>query len=133
ERLHPDDRGRVQATFERAITEKRPTFLIQYRCVWPDGSIHWLDCRAQVTVEDDDAVGFQGLLLHLDRDVGELGPSIPTGVLDAVAQRSAARAIQIEAITAGLAGAASRDEVARIVVDSLIPAVEAQTGSLFLV
>jgi len=37
--LHPDDRDRVDAAFNRAV-EERTSYNITKRTIWPDGSIH---------------------------------------------------------------------------------------------
>ncbi|BAY79787.1 multi-sensor hybrid histidine kinase (plasmid) [Nostoc linckia NIES-25] len=44
--IHPEDRESMLATITRIIEEGRGT--IEYRVVWPDGSIHWLNCTSQV-------------------------------------------------------------------------------------
>lgn len=41
EALHPDDRARTDLAVQRALTE-RTEYRIEYRAVWPDGSVHWL-------------------------------------------------------------------------------------------
>lgn len=45
--LHPDDRDRVEAALKRAI-EERTGYDVTKRTIWPDGSIHWTNSRAQV-------------------------------------------------------------------------------------
>jgi len=47
ERLHPDDRELFAATMRHAV-KKGSDFQVDYRVVWPDGSIHWIANRAQV-------------------------------------------------------------------------------------
>ncbi len=44
--VHPDDRARVRAAVERTMASGDP-YGIEYRIVWPDGTIHWVDIRAQ--------------------------------------------------------------------------------------
>jgi two-component system cell cycle sensor histidine kinase/response regulator CckA len=39
--IHPDDRSRVQADIDEA-SRGRINSRIEYRVVWPDGSVHWL-------------------------------------------------------------------------------------------
>lgn len=41
ESIHPDDRARMQAAVASSL-EVGNDYDIEYRCVWPDGSIHWL-------------------------------------------------------------------------------------------
>ncbi|EFH80018.1 PAS domain-containing sensor histidine kinase [Ktedonobacter racemifer] len=44
--VHPDDREKVKRAHQRALTEKRD-YSIEYRTIWPDGSLHWLIARVQ--------------------------------------------------------------------------------------
>ncbi|MBD2683596.1 MULTISPECIES: PAS domain S-box protein [Nostoc] len=44
--IHPEDRKSVVASITRVLEEGRGT--IEYRVVWPDGSIHWLNSTSQV-------------------------------------------------------------------------------------
>ena len=44
--VHPDDRERVTAAMREVIAKKRGSH-IEYRIVWPDGSVHWLDIRSK--------------------------------------------------------------------------------------
>ncbi len=44
--IHPEDRKSVVASITRVIEEGAGT--IEYRVVWPDGSVHWLNSTSQV-------------------------------------------------------------------------------------
>lgn len=44
QRLHPDDRSRVIADYER---ERDQEHAAEYRVIWPDGSEHWLHARGR--------------------------------------------------------------------------------------
>jgi PAS domain S-box-containing protein len=44
--LHPDDRERVERTHQRTLAEKTE-YSIEYRTIWPDGSMHWLLSRGR--------------------------------------------------------------------------------------
>lgn len=44
--VHPEDRDRVYETWRRAI-ETGSYFLAEYRTVWPDGTIHWVESRGR--------------------------------------------------------------------------------------
>lgn len=44
--VHPDDRARMQATVARTIETGRD-YEIEYRNVWPDGAVHWVEVRAR--------------------------------------------------------------------------------------
>ncbi len=47
ERLHPEDRELFEATMRHAI-KQGDVFQVDYRVVWPDGSVHWVANRGQV-------------------------------------------------------------------------------------
>ena len=47
QRLHAEDRDHFAATFRHAI-KNGGDFQVDYRVVWPDGSVHWVANRAQV-------------------------------------------------------------------------------------
>jgi PAS domain S-box-containing protein len=42
--LHPDDRQRTHDAVSRAMAERVP-YDIEYRAVWPDGSVHWIAAK----------------------------------------------------------------------------------------
>jgi PAS domain S-box-containing protein len=44
--IHPDDQRRMQEAV-RASIEKGNDYAIEYRNIWPDGSLHWADIRAR--------------------------------------------------------------------------------------
>jgi PAS domain S-box-containing protein len=45
--IHPEDRERVE-TEQRLAMEQGKPYVIWFRVVWPDGSVHWLACRGKV-------------------------------------------------------------------------------------
>ncbi|PZM13942.1 hybrid sensor histidine kinase/response regulator [Rhizobium tubonense] len=45
--IHPDDVARIRREVRETI-ETGNDYAIEYRCIWPDGSIHWIEGRAQV-------------------------------------------------------------------------------------
>jgi PAS domain S-box-containing protein len=45
--IHPDDRADVHARIWRAV-EARGDYASEYRVVWPDGSVHWINGRGRV-------------------------------------------------------------------------------------
>ena len=47
ERLHAEDRELFQATLRHAVRQGTD-FSVDYRVVWPDGSVHWVANRGQV-------------------------------------------------------------------------------------
>ncbi len=44
--VHPEDRGRVRAEFERSLGGGG--FNVEFRVTWPDGSLHWLRDQGKV-------------------------------------------------------------------------------------
>ncbi len=50
--IHPNDRLEVHKTSRDAITSQEP-FRIEYRVVWPDGTLHWLEGRGRAFFDDD--------------------------------------------------------------------------------
>ena len=50
--VHPDDRARVLESRKRALENGAP-FSEEFRAVWPDGSVHWLQGRATVFQDPD--------------------------------------------------------------------------------
>jgi diguanylate cyclase (GGDEF)-like protein/PAS domain S-box-containing protein len=47
QRLHPEDRELLEATLRHAVRQG-VDFQVDYRVIWPDGSIHWLANRGQI-------------------------------------------------------------------------------------
>jgi signal transduction histidine kinase len=48
--LHPEDREAMVTARLAAINEPGRPFEAEYRVVWPDGSIHWLQAKSNVTL-----------------------------------------------------------------------------------
>lgn len=63
-RVHPDDRGRREATIQKAIQD-RNTYETEFRIVLPDGNIRWIAGRARCI---DDGVGKPCRLLGVSMD-----------------------------------------------------------------
>jgi PAS domain S-box-containing protein len=51
--IHPDDRARVESAVDRAI-QKCSNYEADYRCLWPNGSTHWLNDRGRVISNKSD-------------------------------------------------------------------------------
>jgi PAS domain S-box-containing protein len=49
--VHPDDRERVAARLEESF-EKTHVWDYEFRCVWPDGSVHWLLAKGKVFLDE---------------------------------------------------------------------------------
>jgi len=64
ERVHPDDRSAfVQAM--GAVTESKTDFTVQYRAVWPDGAIRWLNGAGRM-IRDEQGQAVRGVGISLD-------------------------------------------------------------------
>src|SRR5215211_6038850 len=50
--IHPDDVAAVTGVLERAVADGAP-YDVEHRVIWPDGSVHWLQGRGMVTVDDE--------------------------------------------------------------------------------
>ncbi|WP_322821392.1 PAS domain-containing protein, partial [Chloroflexus sp.] len=65
ERVHPDDRQALQEAIDRAI-HGRQEFAVEFRVIWPDGSVHWLRGIGQPLVQSDGSVqGMYGLQIDI--------------------------------------------------------------------
>lgn len=49
--IHPDDRAEIAGAFRRARDSGEP-YQTEFRVVWPDGSLHWVDGRGRVVCDD---------------------------------------------------------------------------------
>ena len=65
--LHPDDRERVHEHSAEAVKE-RQDYAAQYRCVWPDGSIHWMSAHGKLLL---DAEGVPQRLIGVTQVIDE--------------------------------------------------------------
>ena len=63
--VHPDDRARRRGVLERTIATGTD-YSIEYRNIWPDGSLHWVDVRARAVRSPDGSIEVAGrrLLRH---------------------------------------------------------------------
>jgi hypothetical protein len=50
--LHPDDRAECIARVENALANPGP-YVLLHKTIWPDGSLHSVECRGTVLVDDD--------------------------------------------------------------------------------
>jgi PAS domain S-box-containing protein len=49
--VHPDDRASVQQVVDQALQQQLP-FQHEFRVVWPDGSVHWLEGRGRAIYDE---------------------------------------------------------------------------------
>lgn len=108
--LHPDDRAEVVANVQEAM-DRRGTYDIRHRVIWPDGSVHWVEGLGQVTVDaDGEPTGTMGCT----RDV--TAHALVERALEvsaAQARQAAERSDLLQSVTAALAATMSVDDVAR--------------------
>ena len=50
--LHPDDRAECLERVEKALAEPGP-YVLLHRTIWADGSVHHIECRGTVLVDDN--------------------------------------------------------------------------------
>ncbi|RYZ40865.1 MAG: PAS domain S-box protein [Myxococcaceae bacterium] len=65
--VHPEDLERMRAAVARTLTE-RVDYDIDYRVVWPDGSVHWVSIQARPIVGPEGQVA---RLMGASRDITE--------------------------------------------------------------
>jgi PAS domain S-box-containing protein len=53
--IHPDDRAPRQQVLERSIKSGKD-YSFEYRNIWPDGSVHWVDVRARAVRRLDGSI-----------------------------------------------------------------------------
>jgi Stage II sporulation protein E (SpoIIE)/PAS fold len=71
--LHPDDRATCIARVEQALADPGP-YVLRHRTIWPDGSLHSIECRGTVLVDDD------------GRPIGTTGVAIEVTIRDQLVQ-----------------------------------------------
>jgi len=54
DRVHPQDLARIEAEIQRSMLE-RTDYVVEFRVVWPDASIHWMSSRGRYEFEPDGA------------------------------------------------------------------------------
>lgn len=135
--VHPDDRARVTTVLDRAL-ETRGSYDLEYRVVWPDGTVHWLQGRGQVTVDDEGAVtGRIGCMT--DITARRLADEERTHLLSverairAEAETVAGRLRGLQAVTMSLIRAVDASSVAAAALTEVVPALGGTTGSILLV
>jgi len=115
--MHPDDRARVMASRE-ALQAGTGSGDIEYRVVWPDGSVHWIFGRA--TIVRDDA----------GRPLRAYGTNADVTERKSAAQELERRAQQLQALSARLLQ--SQDEERRRIARELHDTTAQNLGALRL-
>jgi PAS domain S-box-containing protein len=60
DRIHPEDRERVESTIRDSMSSGKP-FAFSHRIQRPDGAVRWLECRAEVSLRDGAPVRVFGI------------------------------------------------------------------------
>jgi len=63
--VHPDDRPGLASTYTQSL-QNGSDYTTQYRSLWPDGSVHWVESTARVS---RDAAGRPTRVVGVDRDI----------------------------------------------------------------
>ncbi|MEQ1874915.1 MAG: SpoIIE family protein phosphatase [Ilumatobacteraceae bacterium] len=117
-----DERDRQQVLDNvNAAVEHRQTFRFDHRCIWPDGSVHWIEGIGEPTIdpETNRVVGGFGLAIDVDerhRQVEER-----TRLLE-FERRQRERIEYLASINEVLARSVDLDEIVHTVTTSIIPA-----------
>lgn len=65
-RVHPEDLERQDREIREAMEQHRE-YLCEYRVIWPDGTVHWIEARGQYLYEESGkAVRMHGVLVDID-------------------------------------------------------------------
>ncbi len=70
--VHPEDRDHQQTMVQQAVTSGSPLDM-EYRTIWPDGSVHWVQVRGRAVYDRDGTpTGLAGVSLNItDRKKAE--------------------------------------------------------------
>lgn len=63
--IHPDDRQMAQAIIDHAL-EHGEEYRMEFRVVWPDGSVHWLLSQGKAILQDGRPVHVIGTSMNID-------------------------------------------------------------------
>lgn len=65
ERVHPEDRKRVQQEWHEAMLDRR-AYCCEYRVIWPNGSVHWIEGHGRYVYDaEGQAVRMFGLIMDI--------------------------------------------------------------------
>lgn len=57
--VHPQDRGGLQVTLQKAMTERRD-YSTEYRIIWPDGRVRWIEAHGNLAFDEDGMPSYLG-------------------------------------------------------------------------
>ena len=64
--VHPADRDGAERGLQKAVAD-RTGYDIEFRILWPDGSVHWLGTRARIVFDGDRPLRVLGVAIDIDR------------------------------------------------------------------
>ena len=134
--VHPDDRARVLEEVERAVVEGG-TYELEHRVVRGDGEVRWLERRGQAYLDESGQVaGTRGLVVDVTarKRAEEERDRLLAAEQEArrAAELAAGRLARLQAVTAGLADARTRADVAEVIVVHSAGGVGASSGAVCL-
>ena len=123
--LHPDDAEHVLAIVDDAVATKG-TYEVDHRVVWPDGSVHWLQGRGKVTLDDQGNVtGTIGCTADITaRKLAEVGADERARAAAQVAERERLQRERLEFladISRAALGATDHQNFMRAVTAAAVP------------
>ena len=62
--VHPEDLPRARAAMEAAIAEKKE-YRVEYRVIWPDGTIRWVVARGEPIFEQAECIRVMGVVVDV--------------------------------------------------------------------
>jgi PAS domain S-box-containing protein len=64
--IYPEDREKLKQAVNRAI-QNRTSYQHEFRIVWPDGAVHWMEGRAQIVYDEmAQPVRMSGTVMNID-------------------------------------------------------------------
>jgi PAS domain S-box-containing protein len=123
--LHPEDAPSVLDTVRRAV-DSHSRYTVEHRVIWPDGSVHWLQGKGQVTLDGDGNVtGTMGCVADVTEQMltlVERDRAITAAIESAERERMSARRLAfLAAVNDALAVSASTEDVMRNVARAAVP------------
>lgn len=123
--LHPDDAPSVLETVQRALKEKT-RYTVEHRVVWPDGSVHWVQGKGRVTLDEfGGPTGTMGCVADVTEQtqVALVREQALAAAREAAANErlSAERLGFLGRINDALAGSSTRADVMRNVTRATVP------------
>jgi serine phosphatase RsbU (regulator of sigma subunit)/transcriptional regulator with GAF, ATPase, and Fis domain len=120
--VHPEDAGAVIGQLDVAV-EARSELRFDHRCVWPDGSVHWIESRGSIVFDDaGEVVGGAGIALGIDA----------RRALEQSRAQTARRLLEIQQLTAALSRTATTRDISNALRERGVSALDADWAFLAL-